>query len=138
MPVAQASLGPKHLPFVTRDKKVFLRDMDSGNPTLVNGAEVPTGAEWPLHSGDHVTIGSLEFLLKFRENALSQKDLEEWAMKSLDEQKEEEYDDDGLEDEFLSDKYRTAASAAQGIFNKLNAMKGEVKGRLRQSGWKRG
>jgi len=72
---------------------------------------------------DRVTIGTLEFLMKFRENALPQKDLEEWAMRSLDEQKEVEDDD-----EFISTKYKTASSAAQSIFNKLNAMKGAVEG----------
>jgi anti-anti-sigma regulatory factor len=121
------SLGPKHCAFVTRDKKVFIRDMDSGSPTIVNGAAIPTGGEWPLHSGDRVNVGSLEFLVKIREHALSQKDLEEWAIHSLDEQKVVEDDND----EFLSSKYKTASSAAQSIFNKLNAMKGEVKGRLR-------
>ena len=35
------------------------------------------------------------------------------------------------DDEFISSKYKTASAAAQSIFNKLNAMKGEVKGRLR-------
>ena len=119
------SLGPKHCAFVTRDKKVFVRDMDSGSPTLVNHSAIPTGAEWPLHSGDRVTIGTLEFLVKFRETPLSQKDLEEWAIRSLDVQREVE------DDEFISSKYKTASSAAQSIFNKLNAMKGEVKGRLR-------
>lgn len=123
--LCKPSLGPKHCAFVTRDKKVFVRDMDSGNPTLVNGSAIPTGGEWPLHSGDRVTVGSLEFLVKFRENALSQKDLEEWAVRSLDVQREVE------EDEFISSQYKTASSAAQSIFNKLNAMKGVVKGRLR-------
>jgi anti-anti-sigma regulatory factor len=121
------SLGPKHCAFVTRDKKVFVRDMDSGEPTLVNGSAIPTGDEWPLHSGDRVTVGTLEFMIQFREHALEKKDLEEWAMRSLDEQKEEEFD----EDDFVSSKYKSASSAAQSIFNKLNAMKGEVKGRLR-------
>src|ERR1043165_1961860 len=84
------SLGPKHCAFVTRDKKVFVRDMDSGSATLVNGAAIPTGGEWPLHNGDRVTVNSLEFLVKFRESPLSQKDLEEWAMRSLDVQREVE------------------------------------------------
>jgi anti-anti-sigma regulatory factor len=121
------SLGPKHCAFVTRDKKVFVRDMDCGDPTIVNGEAIPTGGEWPLHSGDRVTVGSLEFLVKFREHPLSQKDLEEWAIHSLDEQRTVEDDDP----DFTSSKYKTASSAAQSIFNKLNAIKGEIKGRLR-------
>jgi anti-anti-sigma regulatory factor len=121
------SLGPKHCAFVTRDKKVFIRDMDSGSPTIVNGAAIPTGGEWPLHSGDRVTVGSLEFLVKFHESPLSKKDLEEWAIHSLDEQPQVEEEND----EFLSTKYKTASSAAQSIIDRLNAMKGEVRGRLR-------
>src|ERR1017187_463403 len=61
------SLGPKHCAFVTRNKKVFVRDMDSGRPTLVNGSVIPTGAEWPLHTGDRIAIETLEFLVEFRE-----------------------------------------------------------------------
>jgi anti-anti-sigma regulatory factor len=122
------SLGPKHCAFVTRNKKVFVRDMDSGKPTLINGNAIPTGAEWPIHPGDRITVGSLDFMIQFREHALAQKDLEEWAMRCLDEQKEMEDDD-----EFISSKYKSAASAAQSIFNQLNALKGEVKGRMRVS-----
>ena len=122
------SLGPRHCAFVTRNKKVFVRDMDSGAPTLVNGSAIPTGGEWPLHTGDRVTVGTLEFLIQFREHAMAQKDLEEWAMRCLDEQKVVEEDD-----AFISSKYKTAAASAQMIFNQLNALKGEVKGRLRIS-----
>lgn len=122
------SLGPKHCAFVTRSKKVFVRDMDSGKPTLVNGSAIPTGAEWPLHTGDRIAIGTLEFLVEFREHALAQKDLEEWAMRCLDNIKLGEEDDP-----FQSAKYKSAASAAESIFSKLNALKGEVKGRMRVS-----
>ena len=34
------SLGPRHCAFVTRDNKVFVRDMDSGQTTLVNGSAI--------------------------------------------------------------------------------------------------
>ena len=67
-------------------------------------------------------------MIQFREKDLGKKDLEEWAMGCLDTIKEVEDDDN---EDFISDKYKTASSAAQSIFNKLNAMKGEVKGRLR-------
>ncbi len=120
------SLGTKHCAFVTRDKKVFVRDMDSGNPTLVNGAVIPPGQEWPLHKGDRISLGTLEFLVEFREHALSQEDVEEWSVRSLDEQcqvEENEYEDD-------SDQ-RTASGAAQLILNQLNAMQGKVTGQLR-------
>jgi anti-anti-sigma regulatory factor len=123
------TLGGRHCAFVTRDQKVFVRDMDSGQPTLVNGAAVAPGQEWPLHPGDHVTVGPLEFLIQFREQALAKKDMEEWAISCIEAQKETEDDDD--DDQFRSGKHKTAVSAAQQIFNKLNAMKGEVMGRFR-------
>ncbi|MBM3995686.1 MAG: FHA domain-containing protein [Planctomycetes bacterium] len=122
------SLPPKQCALVTRTRKVFVRDMDSGVLTLVNGTAIAPGAEWPLHSGDRISIGTLEFMVQFREHAVSQRDLEEWAMQCLDIQPDTEEDED-----FLSDKYKSASSAAQSIFNQLNAMKGEVKGRLRIS-----
>src|SRR5262245_49896769 len=53
------SLGKRHCAFVTRDKKVFVRDMDSGQSTIVNGAAIPPGEEWPLHAGDRVSVGNL-------------------------------------------------------------------------------
>jgi hypothetical protein len=119
------SLGPRHCAFVTRDKKVFVRDMDSGQTTIVNGSAIPPGAEWPLHTGDRVAVGSLEFLIQFREHGLSQKDLEQWAINCLEKQDTIEAPED--EDE----AQKTAQGAAQSILNKLNAMKGAVKGRLR-------
>jgi anti-anti-sigma regulatory factor len=121
----KSSLGPKHCAFITKDHKVFVRDMDSGKPTLVNGAAVPPGQEWPLHKGDRVTVGPLEFMIQCHEHHLSKSDLEEWAVKCLDEideQEPEERDDD---------EYHTASSAAQSIFAKLNAMTGLVTGQLR-------
>lgn len=121
------SLGPKHCAIVTRHKKVFVRDMDSGKLTLVNGTAIPPGSEWPLHNGDQLTVGPLEFQIQFREHAIAHKDMEEWASQTLDEEK------GGEDDEFQSESYKSAANAAQSIFNQLNAMKGEVKGRLRIS-----
>jgi anti-anti-sigma regulatory factor len=119
------SLGSRHCAFVTRDKKVFVRDMDSGQPTIVNGSAIPAGAEWPLHTGDRVAVGSLEFLIQFREHGLSQKDLEEWANTCLEKQDTTEEPEDDKEAQ------NTAVGAAASILNKLNAMKGALKGRLR-------
>src|SRR4051812_38401349 len=70
------SLEPKHCAIVTRNGKVFILDMDSGEPTLVNDAVVTPGTEWPLHGGDRVAFGKLEFMIQYREKPLSQKDLE--------------------------------------------------------------
>src|SRR5262245_44443311 len=79
-----ANLGLKHCALITRDRKVFVRDMDSGKPTVVNGKLLPPGEEWPLHMGDLIDVGSLQFMIQFREKPLSQKDLEEWAARCLD------------------------------------------------------
>lgn len=118
-------LGGKHCALVTRDKKVFVRDMDSGETTLVNGSVISAGSEWPLHAGDRISVGPLEFLVQMREHSLSKKDLEEWSMHCLDDVEERE-------DDLDSDTgFQNAQSAAQSILNQLNAMKGQVKGRLR-------
>ncbi len=119
-------LGPKHCAFVTHDKKVALRDMDSGQPTIVNESVLPQGTEWALHAGDRIGVGNLEFMIQFREKPLSQRDLEEWASRCLDVRGENAIDE---VDEFH--RVTDASSAATSIIQKLNAIKGQVKGRLR-------
>jgi anti-anti-sigma regulatory factor len=100
--------------------------MDSGEPTMVNASLVPPGAEWPLHAGDRIGVGNLEFMIQYREKPLSQKDLEEWAARCLDHSSELEMEED---DEFHVPT--TASQAAQGIIDRLQEMRGLVKGRLR-------
>jgi anti-anti-sigma regulatory factor len=121
------NLPPKHCALVVREKKVFIRDFDSGHVAVVNGAVLPPGEEWPLHPGDRLEVGNLAFLIQFHEKALSQRDLEEWAMGCLDVDSTrnllEEYD------EFH--KATTASSAAAQIIDKLNVVRGQVMGRLR-------
>src|SRR5437588_9215846 len=68
-------LGTKHCALMMRENKVFICDMDSGQATLVNGSVMSPGAEWPLHAGDRIAVGSLEFLVQFEEEGLSGKDL---------------------------------------------------------------
>jgi len=121
------SLGAKHCAFVTRDKKVFVRDFNSGQPTLVNGTVVAPNTECPLHAGDRIAIGPLEFMIQLREKPLSQRDLEEWAAHCLDEQVHRNV----LDEEEETHKAANAAEAASQLINKLNVMKGMVKGRLR-------
>lgn len=122
------NLGPKHCAIVTRERKVFIRDMNSGEPTMVNDSLVPPGQEWPLHAGDRVAFGSLEFMIQYREKALSQRDLEEWAAKCLDVTAATDlFDEDA--DEFH--KASNASEAAQNIIEKLTAQRGLVMGRLR-------
>ncbi len=134
-------IGTQHCALVMRDKKVFVRDLDNGK-TLVNDELIPPGEEWPVHAGDRLEVGPLEFMVQFNEKMLSRKDAEEWALKSLDREaarsdaaKEGE---EHIEDE--SGEVRaappppppdTAAAAAAEILDKLSAQRGVIKGRLR-------
>jgi hypothetical protein len=120
-------LSPKHCALTSRDKKVFLRDLNSGQPTLLNYEVVPPGQEWPVHVGDILVVGNLEFMIQYHEKPLSQKDLEEWAAKCLDVETTRNFLDE--EDEFHQPT--NASEAALGIIEKLNAQKGYIMGRLR-------
>jgi anti-anti-sigma factor len=126
--------GPEQCAVVTREKKVFLRDWDSGYPTLVNDELVPPGGEWPLHLGDRLTVGNLEFVVQFQEKALSQRDLEEWALRCLDVDNEREgREADEEEEQFMSQRFINASQAAATMFDRLQDMRGIIKGRLRVS-----
>lgn len=120
------SVGKQHCAIVNRDGKVFVRDLGSGEPTLLNGELVPPRHEWPLHSGDLLQVGPFEFLIQFQEKVLARKDLEEWALKCLD--KSDELDLNEVDDRF--DNYN-ASQAAAGIINRLQLQRGEIVGRLR-------
>jgi anti-anti-sigma regulatory factor len=120
-------LGAKHCALVTRGKKVFVRDMNSGKTTLVNGTAMPASDEWPLHAGDRIVVENLEFMIQMREKALSQKDLEEWAAHCLD--ADERLDIFEEDDDFHPPT--NASTAAQQIIDRLSAQRGLVKGRLR-------
>src|SRR5438445_2310817 len=61
------SVAPEHCALVAREHKVFVRDLNSGLPTLLNDALVPPGEEWPLHAGDRLQVGSFEFAVQLRE-----------------------------------------------------------------------
>jgi hypothetical protein len=124
-------IGPQHCALVTRERKVFLRDMDSGEPTLLNGSLVPPGEEWPLHAGDRLQVGPLEFMVQFREKPLSQRDLEEWALRCLDQSSVREFDDPDEAISTVRVKHDTPSQAAASILDKLQARRGMVKGRLR-------
>jgi pSer/pThr/pTyr-binding forkhead associated (FHA) protein len=127
-------LGAEHCAIVLRERKVFVRDLGSGEPTLVNGELVPPGEEWPLHKGDRLAVGPFEFVLQLQERPLSGRDLEEWALRSLDQSSERERDKEGIDDEMLgrhSRRVLQASQAAAVILEQLSARRGEVKGRLR-------
>jgi anti-anti-sigma factor len=127
-------VGAEQCALVTRDNKVFIRDWDSGYPTLVNDDLVPPGEERPLHAGDHISISKMEFVIQFQEKALSQRDLEEWALRCLDVDNERELREaDEDEEQFMSQRFIDASQAAATMFDRLQDMRGVVKGRLRVS-----
>jgi anti-anti-sigma regulatory factor len=129
-------IGVQHCAFVTRERKVFIRDLGSGEFTYVNDEPLPEHAEWPLHAGDHIRVGPLEFMIQFREKPLSQRDLEEWALRCLDESSGEKSKHviDELEMQANTrSRSLDAAQAAAAILDKLNAQRGIVRGRLRIS-----
>ena len=125
-------IGPQQCALVCRERKVFVRDLNSGEPTLLNGSVLPPGEEWPLHANDRLEVGTLRFLIQFREKPLSQRDLEEWALHCLDTSSEKEHDEDE-DGRPLQPTHRPTnpAAAAAAILDKLQASRGLIKGRLR-------
>ncbi len=129
-------IGEQHCAMVMRGRKVFVRDLGSGLPTLVNGDPLPASEEWPLHKGDLVAVGPLQFKVSFHEKQLNKRDLDEWALRVLDEDTgpkksaiQEIAEAMGHADEVHDD----AAKAAAAMINALQAQKGVVRGRLRIS-----
>jgi anti-anti-sigma regulatory factor len=127
-------IGPQQCALVARERKVFIRDLGSGLPTYVNGETLPEQSEWPLHAGDRIAVGSLEFVIQLREKPLSQRDLEEWALRCLDEasgQKKRPVVDELILAANAKTRSIDASSAAAAILDRLNAQRGIVRGRLR-------
>jgi anti-anti-sigma regulatory factor len=128
-------IGEQHCALVMRDRKVFIRDLGSGEPTLVNDEVIPESAEWPLHAGDLIEVGPLRFMIQYHEKALSKRDLEEWALKCLDLDSERKITAmDRLEaaTTAVSDS-EDASSIAAAIIDRMSAKRGIIKGRLRIS-----
>jgi anti-anti-sigma regulatory factor len=126
-------IAPQHCALVTREKKVFICDLEGGE-TLVNNELMPAGEEWPVHGGDRLSVGPLEFMIQFHEKQLSQRDAEEWALKSLDQSvkdNKEELDEEG--NAVAPAAPQDASSAAAAVLDKLSLQRGVVKGRLRVS-----
>lgn len=129
-------VGRQHCALVTHGRRVFVRDLDSGKPTLVNDQPLPPSEEWPLHKGDLITVGPLAFKVSFHERPLSKRDMDEWALRVLDEdtgpkksEREELAEAEGRPYEY----HDPAAEAAAAMLNQLQARKGVVRGRLRIS-----
>jgi anti-anti-sigma regulatory factor len=130
-------IAGQHCALVTRDNKVFIKDLEGGE-TFVNGELMPAGEEWPIHAGDRLSVGPLEFMFQFQERQLSQKDAEEWALKSLDKQAARKGERDPIDEDPESGLLpaaprppENASSAAGALLDKLTAQRGVVKGRLR-------
>lgn len=130
-------IAGQHCALVTRDNKVFIKDLEGGE-TFVNGEPMPAGEEWPIHAGDRLGLGPLEFMFQFNERQLSQKDAEEWALKSLDKEASRKGENDTIDDDPESGVLppaprppENASSAAGALLDKLTAQRGVVKGRLR-------
>lgn len=135
-------LGEQHCALVNRGKKVFVRDLGSGKPTAVNDQPLPASEEWPLHKGDRLAAGPLAFRLSFHEKMLSQRDLEEWALRSLDEDAAPRPTpaalaaanvdvDDSLRG--VSREFNRASAAAAALLSQAQSLRGERHGRLRIS-----
>jgi pSer/pThr/pTyr-binding forkhead associated (FHA) protein len=126
-------VGSQHCVLSHRDNKVFLRDLGSGETTLVNSEVLPPDTEWPLHSGNRIEVGPLEFLVQFSEQEIARKDVEEWALKCLDAQEKDRDIVEDLELMARKEKALNAAKAAEQVLDRLGAQRGLVKGRLRIS-----
>jgi anti-anti-sigma factor len=127
-------LGEQHCALVTRERKVFVRDLDSGKPTRVNGHDLPASQEWPLHKNDVLEVGPFEFRVSIQEKQLSQRDLEEWALRTLDEVNVQRRSANDELDDLMRGANKTfdaAAKAAAAILDQASAQKGVVRGRLR-------
>ena len=126
-------IGEQQCAIVTRGKKVFIRDLGSGSATLVNGEVMPPSEEWPLHAGDKIGVGPLEFLISYREQQAAQRDMEAWALKQLDADTGPKKS--ALEElkSLTTDDYDhdDASSVAGSMISQLSAKKGVVRGRLR-------
>jgi pSer/pThr/pTyr-binding forkhead associated (FHA) protein len=124
-------IASQHCAIVNRDYKVFLRDLGSDEKTVLNGQAIPPNTSWPLHAGDRIEVGPLEFLVQFSELALSKSDLEEWALKCLDDNEQGHGVVEDLQLMSRKEQAINASKAAEAIIDRLNAQRGLVRGRLR-------
>ncbi|HEY8503619.1 MAG TPA: FHA domain-containing protein, partial [Gemmataceae bacterium] len=126
-------IGHEHCALVMRARKVFISDLDSGHPTYVNGEALPPGQEWPLHMGDRIKVGPLEFMIQFRERHTSKKDMEEWALRCLDTNARRRASvlDDLFESGAVTARGPSPSDVAGSILDRLSAQRGIVRGRLR-------
>jgi anti-anti-sigma regulatory factor len=128
------SIGEQHCALVRRDRKVFICDLDSGGSTFVNREEIPPGVELPLHAGDQLDVGPLEFIIQYHERAMPRRDLEDWAHKCLDQRGGHKIQGHGRFESVVGESSEDdAAHAASRILDHLTAHNGVVAGRMRVS-----
>lgn len=60
----QDGIGRRHCAFVQSSEKLYLQDLESGQPTFVNGARLAHGARQLLRPGDRVAMGPMEFVVQ--------------------------------------------------------------------------
>lgn len=51
-----------HADIIRKNGKYFITDLNSKNHTRINGKEITSGKEYPIHSGDHIFLSNEEFL----------------------------------------------------------------------------
>jgi pSer/pThr/pTyr-binding forkhead associated (FHA) protein len=123
-------MGKKHCAIVKRERKYFVRDLDSGGLTYVNDRLVGAYEEWPVHNKDKLVVGPLQFKIRMTEGSLGHRDVEDWGHKSLDNL-------DGVEEDALwgnikeDQKPINPADAAAAILAEMRAERGILHGRLR-------
>ena len=127
------NIAEEHCSLICRDRKVFICDLGSGESTIVNDEVMGSSEEWPLHAGDVIEVGPLKFMIQFREKALSQRDLEEWALKCLDSDSQRKMTAvERIESlTTYSDEAENASQVASAILDRMSAKRGVVHGRLR-------
>lgn len=130
--LAGTGIAPQHCAVVQRLGKVFLRSVAGQEPVLLNGEVMPQGTEWPLAPRDRVLIGHLALLAELHKEQLSRRNMEEWALRCLDEvRKERREDEDYMGLWKRKDSFLNAARSAKAILERLSDTAGDVKGRVR-------
>jgi hypothetical protein len=124
-------MGVQQCLITQRERRVHVRDLDGHGTTMVNGDPLPPGGEVPLHGGDRLRAGPLEFLVQFAEALLSRRDVEEWALKCLDRNEEGRALSEDLVLMQRHERAINASKAAEVVIDRLAAERGLVIGRLR-------
>src|SRR5262249_19164847 len=78
-------VGPQHCAWVRRGRGAFRGDLGRGRVPRLKNDPLPASEEWPLHKGDLIAVGPLLFKVSIHERPLNRRDMEEWALRTLDE-----------------------------------------------------